>query len=181
MHYLATCWFPFTVAMSCSVWNLTLTCNVDGIAPIVWIHGLPRMAVYGENELTTMKVTITSFLSIFTGSEICPSGTTIRPSNPTKGVSYLDKSSFFRPSPLNRSEIHHFGFTSLVRQYSLHYKTVYSGHNHQRIIMRLGRSFQIFIVKGNGSPTIVHPLHRWLLIPTILHRHHGQHPLPSSN
>ena len=50
-----------------------------------------------------MNVTITSLPSIFTGSEICPSGITIRPSNPIRGISYLERSSFFKPSPLNRS------------------------------------------------------------------------------
>ena len=37
------------------------------------------------------------------GSEIYSSGITIRPSNPTRGRSYLERSSFFKPSPLNRS------------------------------------------------------------------------------
>ena len=40
---------------------------------------------------------------MFTGSKICPFGITIRPLNPTRGVSYLDRSSFFKPSPLNKS------------------------------------------------------------------------------
>ena len=35
-----------------------------------WIHGLPRTAVYRENELTTMNVTITSLPSMLTGREI---------------------------------------------------------------------------------------------------------------
>ena len=102
-HCLATYWFLFTIAILCLVQNLTLTCRVDETAPIAWIHGLPRITIYGENEVTTIKVTITSLPSIFTGSEICPSEITIRPSNPTKGVSYLERSSILHPSPLNKS------------------------------------------------------------------------------
>lgn len=49
-----------------------------------------------------MKFTITSFPSVSTGKEIYPSGITILPSNPTKGVSYLDKFSVFNPNPLYR-------------------------------------------------------------------------------
>ena len=36
----------------------------------LWIHGLPRIVVYGENEFTTMNVTITSLPSMLIGREI---------------------------------------------------------------------------------------------------------------
>ena len=58
--------------------------------------------MYGEKEFTIMKFTITSFPSVSTGKEIYHSGITILPSNPTKGVSYLDKFSVFNPNPLYR-------------------------------------------------------------------------------
>ena len=63
-------WFPLTVATPRSVRNLTFICRVDGMAPIAWIHGLPRIVVYGENEFTTMNVTITSLPSMLIGREI---------------------------------------------------------------------------------------------------------------
>ena len=50
--------------------NLTFICRVDGMTPIAWIHGLPKIAMYGENELTTINVTITSLPSMLTGREI---------------------------------------------------------------------------------------------------------------
>ena len=87
-HYLAIRWFPRTTATPYSVGNLTFTCRVDGTAFIAWIHDLPKISVYGENDLTIMKVTITSLPSIFTGREIWPSGVTTLPSNETSRVSF---------------------------------------------------------------------------------------------
>ena len=101
-HCLATCWLPLTMVMPFSVGNSTFTCKVDGTALIAWIHGRPRIAVYGENELATMNATITSLPSIFTRREICPLGATTLPSNPTNSVSYFNRSQFFNLSPLNR-------------------------------------------------------------------------------
>ena len=60
IHCRATFWFPLTVATPCSMRNLTFICRVNGMAPIVWIHGLPKIAVYGENKSTTINVAITS-------------------------------------------------------------------------------------------------------------------------
>ena len=40
------------------------------MAPITWIHGLPKITMYGENELTIMNVTVTSLPSMLTGREI---------------------------------------------------------------------------------------------------------------
>ena len=87
-HCLAICWLPLTVTTPCSVGNLTFTCKVDRITLIAWIHGLPRIAVYGENELTTMNAaTTTSLPFIYTRREIQPLGITTLPSNPTKPLS----------------------------------------------------------------------------------------------
>ena len=61
---------PLTVATPRSVQNLTFICRVDEMAPIAWIHGLPKIFVYRENELTTLNVTITSLPSMLTGREI---------------------------------------------------------------------------------------------------------------
>lgn len=58
------------------------------------------MAMYGEKARTMMKFTITSFPSVTLYSLIWPTNITIFPSKPTKGVSYLVRSSSFSPSPL---------------------------------------------------------------------------------
>ena len=82
--------------------NLTFICRVNRMAPIAWIFGLPKIVVYGENELTTMNVTTTSLPSMLMGREIWPWGITTLPSKETNGESYLARSWFFNPSPLNR-------------------------------------------------------------------------------
>ena len=102
-HCQATLWFPLTVATPRSVRNLTFICKVNGMAPIVWIHGLPKIAVYGENESTIMNVAITSLPSMLTGREIWPWRITTHLSKETNGELYLARSWFFNPSPLNRS------------------------------------------------------------------------------
>ena len=102
-HCQATFWFPLTVATPYSVQNLTFICRLDGMALIAWIHGLPKIVVYGENELTTMNVAVTSLPSMLTRREIWPWGITTLPLKETNRELYLARSWFFNPSPLNRS------------------------------------------------------------------------------
>ena len=50
-----------------------------------------------------MKSTFTTFLLVWTSSLIIPLGIIVFPSNPTKGTSYLLRSSNLSPKPLNKS------------------------------------------------------------------------------
>jgi len=97
--------------------------------------------MYREKDPTTMKFTITFFPFVFMGNKICLSGITILPSNPTRGVSYLERSFAFNPNPLNRSRVHHLSLTSLIHKHPLHYKAIDSSSNYESVIMRLGCSF----------------------------------------
>ena len=57
--------------------------------------------------------------------------------------------------PFEQVEIHHLGTIPLIYQHCLYYVTVYSGYNHQGIIMWLNRALQIIIIKGNGLPSVL--------------------------
>lgn len=124
-----------------------VNCSMDGIAPVAWIYGRAKIVVYREKAWITMKFTITSFLFATTGSLICPLGITIFHSNPTNGISYLVKSLSFKPNLLYRSGY----MISTLLPWSIisFYKEPpnLEGHD-QCIIMRLGHSFKVVVIKS---------------------------------
>ena len=96
---------------------------------------------------------------------------------PHKGRIVLGEIFILQAEPSKQVRIHHLDTAPLIYQHSLNYETIYSGCNHQGIIMCLNRALQTIIIEGDGLPSVLLLLFGGLLACATFCWCHSQCPL----